>query len=203
MEIRINLLPPELKARQKKIRRQRLLLAAGGAALVFLLTVYSILLTATFQARAEVVKLRAEREAWEKRVQTYEPYAQLQARAEKADRLISRAEAGHPHWVQLLYDIGLHIPPYVWLTDLNASYKADKNSGRLSQGEIVLKGFTLDHVSVARWLEELGRVPGLKNVRCQFSSQENADRQALVQYEIKAELLPGRNRQDTAKRAGE
>ncbi|MBF7082140.1 hypothetical protein IT084_04005 [Desulfallas sp. Bu1-1] len=220
MPVSINLLPPEILARQEQQRRMHLLLVACALVLAIVAGAYSALTINTIKARAEVARLQREREALESKIQSLEQYAGIQDQVTRTGSLVRRAVGTPPDWARVLAGIGLDMPVNIWLTDLSATYKVDESnkapagqggdnpressegqqqllnepaqsSPDTSAGELVIRGWAFDHLAVAQWLKDLQRVPGLADIRCQFSSEENLLEQPMIQFEIKAALLPG------------
>ncbi|MDI6907397.1 MAG: PilN domain-containing protein [Thermoanaerobacterales bacterium] len=227
-EVRINLIPPEIAARRRARRRRGLCLLGGAVVLAVFLGVYGALFAAAAHSRAEAARLRAEREGLERQAAAYEQYANLRAEATRAEGLLRQVVGAPPDWARTLAGIGLYIPANVWLTDFAATCKpaegkktapsappAAPAAGAEGQGatpassppppggELTVRGWTFDHPSVARWLEEIRSVPGLTDVRCQFSSEDDLYGQPMVQFEIKATLLPGPAFRPAAGKAGE
>ncbi|MEW6276900.1 MAG: PilN domain-containing protein [Bacillota bacterium] len=201
----ISLLPPEIEARWRAQQKRRRYLLGGGLALLVFLAVYAALIALTFQAQLQVRALQAQRAAVQKEIAAYQEYAAMQARITSADNLLQQAVGTPPDWVQLMTGVSRFIPPDVWLTDFTAAVGA-KEAGttkpaparqatapqsRPEAGEVTLRGWAFDHQAVARWLEEIRRVPGLTDVRCQFATEDTLQQKAMVKFEIKAAVLPG------------
>lgn len=197
MSIRINLLPPEMIARQEQKRVQRQLITAGGIVLVFFGAVFGTLFAATLFTRAEANQIKEQRQAVEQEARAYEPYATMQNRIYHLEGLVQKVMGTTPDWLAVMTDIGLYLPVNVWLTDFTASYENDpsgqEQSGAGSAGEIVIRGLTYDHYAVAGWLEEIKAAPEIHDVLCQFSSAEDYQGEAMVRFEIKAGLQPRAN----------
>lgn len=137
MYIRINLLPPEIRARRERQQKRRVVLALAGAVLVFFIVIYGALWLATLQVRAEVAQLQQERLELENKFPALQQYAQLQNQVRQAEGLIKEAVGTSPDWVSIFENIGLNIPVNVWLSDLsftgdNAGNKQGPTSGNSS-----------------------------------------------------------------------
>ncbi|MDI6709559.1 MAG: hypothetical protein QME76_02535 [Bacillota bacterium] len=203
-EININLLPPETIAERKVQRRRSLTLLAGVLVLVVFISVYVGLVVTTLLARTEAAGLRAEREALERKAAAYQRYADMQQRIARTETLAEQAVGSPPDWAWILAGLGVNIPPNVWLTDFVATCEtpatppavpgptpAPAAAPALVTREVVIRGWTFDHPSVARWIEDIHDVPGLTDIRCQFSSEEDFHGKGMVRFEIKATVLPG------------
>lgn len=185
MDLRINLLPPEIQARQQQKRNQQKLLFSGGLILVALVIVLGALITANTVTRTEVARLQEKRTALEQQAELYRPYAEMQARVVQTENLIQQAVGTPPDWAGVMTGIGMYIPPTVWLTDFTATWQPDGKTG-----DLVIKGQAYDHNSVAGWLEELRSMSGMNDVLCQFSSREGSGNDPVIRFEIKATLSP-------------
>jgi Tfp pilus assembly protein PilN len=223
MDIRINLLPPELLFRQNQWRRQRQFLYAGGIVLALFLIIFAVFLTSTQLINTDINRLIRERQAVEGEVQGYKQFSEMRDRLARIEGLLQKAMGTPSDLNKTLSDISLNIPLNVWLTELtltgkdgaktsgsgtsastggainktqanrtqtNNTQNPTKNSTGQSVGEVSIKGWTFDHYSVALWLEELEKVYGLKDLRCQLSSNEklNQDQGSMIRFEIKATL---------------
>lgn len=69
-------------------------------------------------------------------------------------------------------------------------------------GEITIRGYAIDRVSVARWLEEMRKVPGLNGITCQFVSEESLDGEPAARFEIKADIMQDAPQQNQAAKEG-
>ncbi|CCO08882.1 PilN domain-containing protein [Desulforamulus hydrothermalis] len=199
MDIRINLLPPEIQQQRLRLRRQKKILAAGLVVLCFLLGVYAALHLAVLQARQELARLQAERQALQAEMAAYRPYEQLQAQTNRLNGLYRAAMGTPPDYYKILEGIGLAIPPDVWLTDFQAAEQTGGTAAApaaggqpaASKGELVIRGNALNHAAVARWLTDLQQIPGLADIRCRFIDQADPA-SPYSRFEIKAILSAGR-----------
>jgi hypothetical protein len=129
---RVNLLPTWV-AERRLVRRQRLGVAAGFAALLCLLA----LLWLAESARVD----RARRAADHQRVvtaqleaerATLQPWADLQGKVVAAEQLRAKAYAREVRFSGVLQDIAMLVPDNAWLTQLTASLndtQQDKTGG--------------------------------------------------------------------------
>ena len=209
----ISLLPPEILASRELRKRKRRYLLAGGAAFLCFFILYGTLVFLTWQALARTNDLRAQRVEVEKEMAAYGEYVKMQAQLTGAGTLLQQAMGAPPDWVKLLTGATRQIPPDAWLTEITAAAGAkgaaktkppasqEASSGQTSQktdtgaqseaGEITLRGLALDHGAVARWIEETRQLPGLTDVRCQYSVEESSQEKTLFKFEVKAGVLPG------------
>jgi Tfp pilus assembly protein PilN len=199
----ISLLPPEIRTRQEARRRSTLYVLASGLAVLFFLGVYGGLFVATWQAKGETRSLAASRSALEAQMAGLKVYADMQARVNRAEGLVHQAKGAAPDWGGVLEGVGRELPEGVWLTDFTAAYKAQDAAPAPSgtgapapapeapgAGELTMRGWALNHLQVAEWLDAVRSVPGLADVRGQFSSLESHEGRPAVQFEIKARVEP-------------
>jgi len=129
MDIRINLLPPEMLARHSQWRRQRRLLSAGGVALAVLLAAYIVLLVTTQLVNHNINRLIKERQAIEGEVQAYRQFSEMRARVAEIEKLLQKARGTPPDLKRTLADISAQIPLNVWLTEITiAGKEGSKNT---------------------------------------------------------------------------
>ncbi|WP_347487653.1 hypothetical protein ABDB91_10630 [Desulfoscipio sp. XC116] len=126
MYIKINLLPPEIKARWEQERKKRAALITAVAVLAIFIVLYGVLLLATLQVRAGASRLQQERAELESKFPALRQYARLQNQVKEAEGLINEAVGITPEWASVLKNIGLYIPVNVWLTDLSFTKEEDK-----------------------------------------------------------------------------
>ncbi|MBT9136804.1 MAG: hypothetical protein DDT34_01890 [Firmicutes bacterium] len=179
--IKVNLLPPELRAemnsRANKLKALRLV---GAVALILGLN-FVLLFSLTLQLKRQVFAKEQERLAVEVKETVFAPYLQAKNRVQRQVGLAKIAMGSPLPWRDTLSALGSHIPQNVWLTNLTFS----KN------GELVLQGLTFDHPAVANWLAELAEIPGVSNVRLVFSAEEAVEQGFLVRFEVRAALAAG------------
>lgn len=209
----ISLLPPEILASRQLRRKQKRFLLAGGVSLLCFFILYGTLVFLTRQELARTNDLRTQRIEVEKEIAAYGEYVKMQAQVAGAGTLLQRAMGAPPDWVKLLTGATRQLPPDAWLSEITAAARPkeaakikppasqEAASGQANQktdtealteaGEITLRGLALDHGAVARWIEEIRQLPGLADVRCQYSVEEGSQEKTLFKFEVKAAVLPG------------
>ncbi|NPV72428.1 MAG: hypothetical protein HPY89_01250 [Pelotomaculum sp.] len=123
MDIRINLLPPEMIARHSRWRRQRRLYLAGGAGLAVLLAAHAVLFVTTQLVNHNVNRLIKERQAIEGEVQAYRKFSEMRARVAEIEKLLQKARGTPVDVKRTLAEISLRIPLNVWLTEITVGGK--------------------------------------------------------------------------------
>lgn len=181
---KINLLPPEIKTRRQILRRRNHYLFAGAVVVAALAVVYSLLFFATRDARSELLALEADRSQVGSQMQDLKDYQKLQESLETKGKKIQQAMGAVPDWGKIMVGVNLAVPPGVITTDISLTYTKDK-------GEMVLRGWANDHSVVTECMAVLGRIQEIEDVRCQFSSKGSYEGRQMIQFEIKAGVLPG------------
>lgn len=230
MQIRINLLPPEIIARQEQKRKQQRLAAAGSLVLLLFIALYGLLMLVTIQTLDQVVVVRQQKEAMDKQAGDFKQFAELQAHKNKVEKIVNNATGNSPEWLEILEELGLQIPSDIWLESFTAKYKHEekaaqptKSSSIVQQavadvqtqvdklkapeeapnGEVTIQGWAPDNQSVARWLEQMQTIPGLTEIRCSFSTGGVVSGQVQTRFEIKAMLQQKRQAPVGTKKAGD
>lgn len=179
--IKVNLLPPEMRAEMKaRVNKLKAFKLVGAVALLLGLS-FALFFSLTLQLKRQVFVKERVRLAVEAEEAVFAPYLQMKNRIERQAGLLKIAMGLPLPWRDTLSALGSHIPQNVWLTNLALS----KN------GELVLQGLTFDHPAVASWLVELAEIPGVSNVRLVFSAEEAAEQGFLVRFEVRAALAAG------------
>lgn len=199
MQIKINLLPPEIQAQLQNKRRQRIIGFVGATILFFLLGTYLALVVATHNLDQQMAKLQKDRQALQQEIASYKTYQDLQAKTVKTNKLVQTITDSSPNFIELLEGISQTIPYNVWLTELTTSSKTTSSNGDADtkkqstavQGEVVLRGNALDHAAVANWLHEMPNISILSNIHLQTTNEEDSNGQPVTRFEIKASLTAG------------
>ncbi|MFZ5596492.1 MAG: PilN domain-containing protein [Bacillota bacterium] len=203
MNIKINLLPPEIIARREQAKKQKKIITASVAAVVALLFIWGVLALITAKTWLDVSQIKKQRVALEEQSKQYQQYADMQAKVDQIRGLLRQAMGTPPEWEKLLNNIAADVPGGVWLTDISVK-KEDKPAAQTAQntqggspaapaatasaGEMTIQGYASDKNSLADWLDQLNTVDGISDVRCQFLAESG---QQMDQFEIKVKIKPG------------
>lgn len=180
----ISLLPPEIREEKKKRQNYRYYFLTGFAVLAIFLIIFVNLLVMTANTNSQAASLERQRRDIENRMSELEQYAAMQERAQEAENLLRGAMGDVPDWDRLLQELSLSIPGDVWLSELNAAF-ADES------GEIMIRGWSSRHDSVAAWLPRVENIEGMYDIRCQHSEENTVDGKPVIQFEIRGNLEPG------------
>lgn len=180
----VSLLPPELKEKREQERKQGILIRAVGLFFIVALVVYAFLLVSTIMTRSELESLRSERELLETQAAALEEYEVLYDNMVVAEGRVDSAMGRVPVWNDFMQDIGLTLPPGIWLSDMHVNYNEESGSFNMS-------GWAYNHSGVASMIEEIETLEQLDEIRVGVSSETIYDGQEAVQFTVDAVLLPG------------
>lgn len=180
----VSLLPPELKEKREQERKQGILIRVVGLFFIVALFVYAFLLVSTIMTRSELESLRSERELLETQAAALEEYEVLYDNMVVAEGRVDSAMGRVPVWNDFMQDIGLTLPPGIWLSDMHVNYNEESGSFNMS-------GWAYNHSGVASMIEEIETLEQLDEIRVGVSSETIYDGQEAVQFTVDAVLLPG------------
>ena len=180
----VSLLPPELKEKREQERKQGILVRAVGLFFIVALVVYAFLLVSTIMTRSELRSLRSERELLETQAATLEEYEVLYNNMRAAESRVNSAMGRVPVWNEFMQDIGLALPPGIWLSDMNVNYFEES-------GSFNMRGWAYNHSGVAAMVEEIETLGQLDDIRVGVSSETIYDGQEAVQFNIDAVVRSG------------
>ena len=180
----VSLLPPEIKTRRQQQRRQAVLIRVAIVLFIIILIVYSYLLVSSIMARNTLESLRDERANLENQAAALEQYEILYNDMRAAEEIVITAMGQAPPWSELMTDLGLTLPPGVWLSSMSLNYGAE-------EGTFNMQGWTYTHSGVAEMLDEIEKMEQLSDIRVQTSSETTFDGRDAVQFTINAVVLPG------------
>ena len=192
----INLLPGDVRQRQRT-RRLTLLVAGGTAvALVFLSLVFLLQSARLSGARQELAKQQALNEGLRSDIAGLEQFRQLKQSLAERETLAGQLLQGEVLWSGVLRDLSLVIPGQMWLTQFSGTLNqvagtttAPTTSSLV--GKIDFSGVALDQQTVALWLTRLEDVKGWVNPWISSSSSaEGTGTQTGVQFTGTVDLGP-------------
>jgi Tfp pilus assembly protein PilN len=195
--MRINLLPPDVRRRQR-LRRQTGAVAAIGVVALVLLGVFF------FMQQLRLNGLRDDIEAQQQANRTLEAqiaelrqFDELQQELIATRQLLDQILADEVHWSGLLRDVSLVIPGTVWLTSLEGSLAVPDAAtttgtpGTVGQGligQIAINGNALGHRAVALWLSRLEDVEAFANPWASNSQQTEIGATEVAQFSSTVDL---------------
>lgn len=183
--MKINLLPPEIKERQRARRQTTLVLLAGAAVLVLLVLFYLAQVGRLAGARRDLQAQEDRNSQLEQRIAELQRFDQLREELEATRTLEDQLLANAVLWSAVLRDISLVIPGDTWLTAMTAGLFEEAAGAAGAEGlvgEISFNGFALSHRAVALWLSRLEDVRGFANPWLSNSQKTLIGTREVVQF---------------------
>ena len=164
----VNLLPPELRARQKTKQQTTLILGAGAALLVILLGYWFLQGQKLSDVNDEVAAQNLANSQLQSQIDQLQQFQTLQEEATAQEALLASAFAGEVSFSQMLMDLSRTIPSDAYLTSFSSSLLAPvvgapptTTSGFV--GSFTAGGAADGFESLASWLTRLESVKGWVN----------------------------------------
>ncbi len=180
----VSLLPPEIKTKRKQQKKQGVLVRFSLLIFLVVLVIYAFLLVSSFMTRLDLESLRSERESLENQALVLAEYEDLYNEMNAAESRLNQAMGQTPAWGEFLQDLGLTLPPGVWLSDLTVNY--DDGSGSFN-----MRGWAYTHGGVAEMRQEVEKLDHLSDIRVRVSSETTYDGRGAAQFVLDAVMLPG------------
>jgi Tfp pilus assembly protein PilN len=178
----VSLLPPEIKQKRLEGRRQAVLIRILIAFFIIVLVVYAYLLVSSILTRNSIESIRSERESVEMQINSLKPYADLFAEMTAAEQRLEQAMGANPQWSVFLQDIGLALPPGIWLSEMSITYA--ENGGSLN-----IRGWGFSNENIAEMLERVQALETVNDVRIQVASETTFEGQDAVQFTVDAVIV--------------
>ncbi|MBI4259251.1 MAG: hypothetical protein HY658_01675 [Actinobacteria bacterium] len=192
----VNLLPRELRERQR-IRRQTFLAGAGGAALVLLvLAFYFLQVVRLGEVEDQLADQRAENAQLEQEIASLRQFEELRQRLDVQRALVGRILQNEVSWSGVLRDISLVIPRDMWLTDMTGAVTAPTVGGETAAettgliGSIQFNGVSFDTPTLALWLTVLEEPRGWVNAWLSTASKGKIGTAEVVTFSSSVDLTP-------------
>lgn len=195
--MRINLLPPENKERQR-VRRQTVAVVMMGVLLLVALGAFFLLQqTRLTSAENDLRDQQAVNAELQQDVNELQQFDQLAAEVEASRGLIAALLENQVLWSGVLRDISLVIPGQVWLDSLSGTVSAEAAAGGATTtdtatqgliGAISFSGNGFDHRSVALWLARLEDVSGFVNPWLASSTKSEIGPFEVVDFQSSVDL---------------
>lgn len=166
--MRINLLPPEIRERQRARRRTVAVVAVGLVVLLLLGGFYLLQLMRLSDLRDDLEAQQAQNAQLRSQIAQLQEVANLQQQLADSRELLADLLSNQVYWSGILRDISLVIPGEAWLNGLNGTIATAEAEEEVAAapglvGSISFTGFAFDHRDVALWLSRLEDVRGFVN----------------------------------------
>jgi Tfp pilus assembly protein PilN len=185
----VNLLPADVRERNKT-RRVTVAIGAGAGAAVVLLAFVFVLQSARLAAANRQLALQqSTNQHLQTQIGGLQRYRELKQEVADKHALVAEVTHGDVQWSGVLRDLSMVIPGDVWLSQFqgNVASAATGSTGAPAVagasavtapdiiGSLQVQGYTLDHPSVALWLTRLEQVNGWVNPWVSSSSKSNGE----------------------------
>jgi Tfp pilus assembly protein PilN len=193
--MRVNLLPGEIRERQRVRRRGGAVAVVGVLVLAALGAFYFLQQMRLNDLERDLAEQQAENDRLRGEIADLQEFDQQQRELAASQDLLTTLLADEVRWSGVLRDISLVIPGQTWLTTLNAqitqeaegtTQPAEGPSGLI--GQISFNGFGLSHRAVALWLTRLEDVEGFANPWVSTSQKTEIGLQEVVQFTSTTDL---------------
>ena len=196
--MRINLLPPEIKERQRARQRVVAVFLVGLIVLGALGAFYFLQLVRLGQVERDLADQRASNAQLQQEIGELRQFDELEQSVQASASLLTALLQDEVLWSGILRDVSLVIPGSTWLTSLTGNTAATPEGGEPAPtgapsglaGQITLAGMAFDHRSVALWLTRLEDVSGFANPWLTNSTKTLIGDREAVQFSSSVDLTP-------------
>ena len=196
---RMNLLPPEERAKASRERGLMWVIIALVALIAILGVVYLWQNNQVGDKEDQAAQLEADIAAVQTQAAALQQYAVLQTKRTEMTATASEIDAARVPWSTIFEEISLVIPENVRLQSLTCAVPANMLPGAAAAPEvagtelaadITFTGQTYEHKDVAEFMTRLGLLPQLTNIQLSSSTKAAATEttQSLTTFTVTASL---------------
>jgi Tfp pilus assembly protein PilN len=177
----VNLLPPEVKTRQRVRRYTLASTGAVAAAVVLLLMVFVVQTVQLGDVEESLAAQQQVNRGLQAQITDLQPVAELHAQVQSRQELADSLLADQVVWSSVLRNVSAALPGGLWLTSMTGSLNPTAPGTALSTGgpavvgNIQFHGQSFEHVTVGSWLTRLEQVPGWVNAWVTSSTKDAPD----------------------------
>jgi Tfp pilus assembly protein PilN len=192
--VRVNLLPGEIRERQRIRRRGGAVAVVGVLVLAALGAFYFLQQMRLNDVERDLAEQQAENDRLRGEIADLQEFDQQQRELAASQDLLNTLLADEVRWSGVLRDISLVIPGQTWLTTLNGQITQEADTTQPAEGpsgligQISFNGFGLSHRAVALWLTRLEDVEGFANPWVSTSQKTEIGLQEVVQFTSTTDL---------------
>jgi Tfp pilus assembly protein PilN len=191
--VRINLLPPEIRERQRSRRRTFAVVAIGLVVLLLLGGFYVLQLLRLSDLRSDLEAQQARNNQLRAQIAELQEVADLQQQLADSRELLADILVDQVYWSGILRDVSLVIPGEAWLNGLTGTLTTAETAEAELQaaglvGSITFTGFAFDHRDVALWLSRLEDVRGFINPWLSTSTRTEIGSTRVVNFTNSVDL---------------
>jgi Tfp pilus assembly protein PilN len=189
----VNLLPGDIRERQRVRRRTAAVIAGTGVVFGLLLFVFVLQLGRLSHANSQLASQQAVNSGLQNQVQGLQQFSQLKGQLKARESLVGSLTSSQIEWSGVLRDVSMVIPGQMWLTSMvgqsSATGTAPPPSGGAVPapsggvvGVIQFQGVAFDQPTVAQWLTRLEEVNGWVNSWVSTDAQIDLANQKVIQF---------------------
>jgi Tfp pilus assembly protein PilN len=195
--MRMNLLPPEVRQRQKTRRQTAAVIAAGVVVLAGVGALYFLQQLRLVGVNNDLEEQHEVNAGIQAQINDLRRFDELQREVEASRTMLSTLLANEILWSGVLRDVSLVVPSDVWLSGLTGDTNESATSaapatpgaaGTGLVGQITFNGFSLDHRAVALWLARLDDVRGFANPWLSNAQKTDVGNSKVVQFTSSVDL---------------
>lgn len=180
----VSLLPSEYRMLITSARRKGRMLLIAILIMILLASVYLVLTAKMVQKDGELEKMQLQNALLDKKIAELTDLENMNIEANSKLRKVISAYGTHPDWESLIAELGNSVPDSIGLTYLGMTYA--NGSGQCS-----VQGTARDNQSISEWMKELKAIPGIDDVKYNFSSWLEEASGSSVQFELSLTLQSG------------
>jgi len=168
----VNLLPSEVRERQKTRRVTTAIGAGAGVAVVLLGFVFVVQSSRLTSAQHQLTLQQSTNQRLQSQISGLQRYQDLKQQVSDKQAVVTEITTGEIQWSGVLRDLSMVIPGDVWMNQVTGTAATTPGStttvanaapGSNLVGQLQFTGSTLDHPSVALWLTRLTKANGWVN----------------------------------------
>jgi Tfp pilus assembly protein PilN len=194
----VNLLPAEVKQRQRT-RRATGLIVSGAVAVVALLFLLFVMQSARLgKANDQLEAQQSANASLQSQIADLQQYADLKSQVSDKKALVAEALQDEVLWSGALRDVSMVIPGNMWLVSMTGTVTATTGSqpapgtaatpGSGLVGNIQFTGTSLSQPTIAEWLKRLNKVDGWVNPWISQSTKGTTGNETTFQFSGSVDL---------------
>jgi len=174
--IKINLLPVRETKKQARLRVQAVMLGVAAAVgVVISIAMHSFVVSQTAEKRAQIQLANLELKKLEVTRKEVEKYRAEEEAIAKKLQVIDQLEKSRFANVKVMLEMSERVPERMWITDLS-----------LKNGELGIKGVSIDAEIVAQFLSSLEAGSAFRDVELDETSLKDVDGLKLNTFKVHA-----------------
>ena len=188
----VNLLPPDVRGRQRTRRLTMIVAGVAVVAVVLLMLVYFLQNSRLMSAQRDLQAQEATNQSLQTKISGLQQFAQLQQAVSQKQAIVSTLLSQQVLWSGVLRDLSMVIPGQLSLSSASGILSVAANpapgapAGTAGPstivGNIQFQGESFDYPTVALWLTRLEQVKGWVNPWVSTASKTDVNGVTIVQF---------------------